>query len=149
MHVRRFHALWLAAVYLAVAGAGSAAGQPASVELDATVGLDGWVSGDGPMRALATIEATVLFVGELHVDYGGVTSRLPVEVPTDSGQATDEDLRSLLRRRLRFLCLLLALLYGVAVILVFIRFSPAEWGFGPWPLIAGFPILSVRPRSPP
>lgn len=87
MHVRRFHALWLAAVYLAVAGAGSAAGQPASVELDATVGLDGWVSGDGPMRALATIEATVLFVGELHVDYGGVTSRLPVEVPAGGSKA--------------------------------------------------------------
>src|SRR5262245_65382391 len=44
-------------------------------------------------------------------------SRLPVEVPTDSGQATDEDLRSLLHRRLRFLCLLLALLLGAAQVL--------------------------------
>src|SRR5262245_8116864 len=51
-------------------------------------------------------------------------SRLPVEVPTDSGRATDEDLRSLLHRRLRFLCLLLALLVCAALILTWAQGAP-------------------------
>lgn len=50
----------------------------------------------------------------LTVDYqadDAAPDRLRLAVPTDSGLATAEDLRALLHRRLRFLCLLLALLY--------------------------------------
>ena len=68
--------------------------------------------------------------------------RIPAAVPSDSGLATNEDLRVLLRRRLRFLSLLLALLYGAGILSQIYEGRIAH-GFWTWNLIGSFAILSL------
>ncbi len=77
----------------------------------------------------------------LTIDYepGRSIGRLPLAVATGSGPATEDELRALLRRRLRFLCLLLASLYGVAAIRILSGGVPlAQSGLNAWSIVVAF-----------
>jgi hypothetical protein len=75
----------------------SAGAQDASAQLSATVGIDGWVSGDGPLTVHASIDADLLVVGVLRVSYGGAVTEVPVDVPAGGSKTYDILLRSAFR----------------------------------------------------
>lgn len=70
-----------------------AVAQSAATDLDAGVGLDGWVAGNRPMHVQAVIDSDVLFVGDMQVAYGGVVTRVPVEVPAGGSKTYDVAIR--------------------------------------------------------
>lgn len=76
---------------------------------------------------MAAVSSTVEFQPSVNLH-----RRLLVEVPSDSKQVTDQDLRNLLRRRLRFLCPLVAAMYVMAVGLVVLDAGLAPVIEGDW-----------------
>lgn len=69
-------------------------------------------------------------------------SRLSLAVPTDSGLVTEEDLRALLHRRLRFLCLLLAVFYGVGLVRPVLVGTITNWDLLSWSIVGCFFIAA-------
>src|SRR5918994_1044245 len=84
----------LATVFLPV---DAAAAQQDSAQLSATVGIEGWVAGDGPLTVRATIDADLLVVGVLRVSYGGAVTEIQVDVPAGGSKTYDILLRSAFR----------------------------------------------------
>jgi len=84
----------LATVYLPM---DAAAAQQDSARLSATVGIDGWVSGNEPLTVRATIDAELLVVGTLRVSYGGAVTEVQVDVPAGGSKTYDILLRSAFR----------------------------------------------------
>ncbi|HEY6629224.1 MAG TPA: hypothetical protein VI193_09610 [Acidimicrobiia bacterium] len=73
---------------MSVAGA-----QQDAAQLSATVGVEGWVSGDEPLTVHATIDAALLVAGFLRVSYGGAVTEIEVDVPAGGSKTYDILLR--------------------------------------------------------
>ncbi|HKB04098.1 MAG TPA: serine/threonine-protein kinase [Gemmataceae bacterium] len=74
---------------------------------------------------------------------GAPVGRPPLVVASGSGVGTAEDLRSLLQRRLRFLCPLLVVLYAVASVFVVSRSSWSQIGWPGWSVFACLVVSAV------
>jgi hypothetical protein len=74
-----------------------ATAQQESARLSASVGIEGWVSGDEPMTVRANIDADLLVVGILRVSYGGAVTEVAVDVPAGGSKTYDVLLRSAFR----------------------------------------------------
>lgn len=70
------------------------AGAQEAVELDASVGLQGYVVPWEPATVSVRVRSDVLFVGDLQVTAGGVSLFTPIEVPAGSTKDYDIDIPS-------------------------------------------------------
>lgn len=74
----------VAVVVLLLFAAPPAFAQESAVEVDASIGLQGYVAPYEPTRMNVRVSADVLFVGNLQVVVGGVSLFTPIEVPAGS-----------------------------------------------------------------
>ncbi len=74
---------WVVLALIATIAAAPSAAAQQSVEVEASVGLDGFVDPDEPTRLTVTVRSPSLFVGSVDVSMRNFQTSVPIEVPSD------------------------------------------------------------------